>query len=946
MNQNLHLKLLGLIFCLSSAQFCWSQTLLSLNKTTTASTTEGTFNASLATDASGTTFWSSQSADNKQWLTVDLGVACDVDKLQIKFADGRYAVTFDIVFSLDGTTWDTVRTIPPTNTSAVLWVNGLPGVARYVRFSGREKANPAGYRIADFKVYGYATSSVAKKTAMDSVSNRLNRGYIGETENLSTWLTSMQANGKWPNVPPAGQPSVPGQMNYGGTGWTSHALRLMRLARAYRTPSNVLYNNSQVPAKLMLGYRHLIDAHYTSPTNWHDTTVRVPNNLIIGLMMMKGAPGFSKDSLFLYAHYILDDIDNASHKGVNRTWVAGIVARKGLVLDRYQVAERGFLNVGIAMDLAGSSVEEGIRNDDSFHQHRSQIQNWSYGEFMIIDAVSYIRALEGTMLSPTITSTQRQNLRNMMLGSSQLLGYRNAVDFGTVGRAISGAGATANISSSVLDVQKLNDPSFAAQYDAWKNNLTGGAFPVIGAKFFWKSAMLTSHGANFYLSAKVMSTRVRGTESYSGENLKGYNLPLGATNIMTTGDEYYDVFPTWNWSRIPGTTSEMSETAASTATGFKEGYLYGSNVFGGGLSVNEAGILAYEHTDYKGVTAKKAYFFMENMMVCLGNGITAAKSNEVVTTVNQTKSVGTITYNNPSITLTVDSISSNTLNWVHHNNVGYLFPSGGYMSLTNKNQSGSWSSINTKASSTVLNTLMFNLYVRHSATPTNRSYYYIVAPNKQASDMTVLAANHGFVVESNTASIQAIKHTGTNQYGVIFYAPGQITIDGLLIKSDKKAIVLIRKYTSSYRLTVADPEYTGATIKITLNQNLSGTGAVYASGQTVITVPLGSGEEKGKPVNGHYTINSTSFAAQASSNGSLIKKEGIETITIYPNPVTQTLTVSGISQRAVIAVYDVLGRKYGSAVGNSIDVSGLSKGIYLLKINEEGKLITKKFIKE
>ncbi len=952
MNQNLRLKLLSLMLCLGIVQLSRAQTLISLNKTTTASTTEGTYNASYATDASGTTFWSSQSANVNQWLTVDLGQNCDVDKLQINFADGRLATSFNILFSSNGTTWDTVCSIP-SNASSSVWVYGLPGVARFVRFSGILRANPAGYRVSDFKIYGYAISTVAKKAAMDSISNRLNRGYAVETDNsLNVLVTSMQANGKWPDPAPAGQPGVPGQMNYSGTGWTSHALRLGRLARAYRTPTNVLYNNAQIPGKLMLGYRHLINAHYTSPDNWHDTTVRVPNNLIIGLMLMKGVPSFPKDSLFLYAHYILDDTDNAGHRGVNRTWVGGITARKGMVLDRYQVAEKGFLNVGSAMELAGSSVEEGIRNDDSFHQHRSQIQNWSYGEFMITDAVSYIRALEGTMLSSTITSTQRENLRNMMLGSSQLLGYRSAVDFGTLGRAISGLGATANISASVLDVQKLNDPTFAVQYEAWKTNLTGGAFPIIGAKFFWKSAMVTSHGANFYLSAKVMSSRVRGTESYQGANLKGYNLPLGATNIMTTGSQYYDIFPTWNWSRVPGTTSEMSAAAASTATGFTDGYLYGTNNFGGGLSVNEAGILAYEHTNYKGVAAKKAYFFLENMMVCLGNGITATKSNEVVTTVNQTKSVGTITYNNASTTLSVDSISSNTLNWVHHNNVGYLFPAGGYMSLTNKNQSGSWSSIEANALPTVLTTLMFNLYVRHSATPINRSYYYIVAPNKQASDMTTLAANHGFVVESNTSSIQAIRHAGTNQYAVVFYAAGQITIDGLLIKSDKKAIVLVRKYTTSYRLTVADPEYTGSIIKITLNQNLSGTGAVYASGQTVITVPLASGEDKGKPVTGHYAINSGSFAIQTLSNSgsdeTSLKKAAfsVETVTLYPNPTTSTLNILGVSEKAVVDVYDTFGRKGISVVGNSINVSELANGVYLLKINDQGKLTIKKFIKE
>ena len=925
---------LGLMLSFGVAPFASAQILISLNKTTTATSTEGAFTASNATDASGTTFWSSTSTDIKQSLTVDLGQNYDVDKLQINFSDGRLATTFDILFSLNGTSWDTVRTITG-NTKLSNWIYGLPGLARYVRFHGRAKANAAGYRVSDFKVYGYATTTAAQKTAMDSVANRLGRGYAAtETADLSDYIDKMQANGKWP-------------INYSDKAWTSHALRLGRIARAYRNPNNVLYNDPRVPAKFMLGFRYFINAHFTS-TNWHDTVVRAPNNLIIGLMLMKGAPGFPKDSLYLYAHYMMDHTDSLAHQGVNKTWVAGITARKGLVLDRYPVAKKGFDNVAGSLEIANASLQEGLRKDNSFHQHRNQIQNWSYGESMIIDQVNYIRAAESTLFSATFTAQQRTNLSNMMLGGSQLLGYRNVVDFGTLGREISRPSATANISSSVLDVQKLNDPSNAARYDAWKNNLSGASYPVIGANFFWKSAMLTSHGPNYYLSAKIMSNRVRGTESLNGENLKGYNLPLGATNIMTSGNEYYDIFPTWNWSRIPGTTSEMSAAAASTATGFTGGYLYGTNTFGGGVSVNEVGTLAYEHTNYKGISAKKAYFFMENMMVCLGNGITGTKSNEVVTTVNQTKSVGPITYNNPSTTLTVDSISLNTLNWVNHDNVGYLFPSGGYMSITNKNQSGSWFSINDDIPDAPLQTQMFNLYVRHSATPVNRSYYYIVAPNKQASDMTSLAANHGFVVESNTLSIQALRHVGTKQYAVVFYAPGQITIDGLLIKSDKKAIVMIRKYSSSYRLTVADPEYTGSTIKITLNQNVSGEGAVYAAGQTVITMPLGSGENTGKPETRSYAVNSGSLLASSPSSLALSKVEDPlnETITLYPNPSSTSLQISGISDQAVIVVYDVLGHKYNNATGRMVDVSKLAKGIYFLQINDNGKRTAKKFIKE
>lgn len=79
-------------------------------------------------------------------------------------------------------------------------------------------------------------------------------------------------------------------------------------------------------------------------------------------------------------------------------------------------------------------------------------------------------------------------------------------------------------------------------YEAWKRHIGGESFPVPGNTHFWKSNIMTHHGSDYYMSAKVISVRTNGTEMLNGQNLKGYYLPLGATNIMTTGHEYDDAF--------------------------------------------------------------------------------------------------------------------------------------------------------------------------------------------------------------------------------------------------------------------------------------------------------------------------------------------------------------------------------------------------------------------
>lgn len=919
--------------CITSAAI--AQPVVSTNKPVTVSSTENaSYPGSNAVDGSTSTFWSSASNNYNQWLYVDLGANYDVDKVEISFADGRYATTLDLLFSTNASTWTTMRTIPSGNTSDVVTFTGLTGTSvRYVKFNGRGRANPAGYRIADFKVWASEPTTPAQQAELNTVTDRFLAHYSGkETANLTAYINGMQPNGQFSNI------------DYSGTGWTRHALYLNRMAQAYTTPGNVSYQDPSIPGKVMLGMRHLITANYTS-SNWHDVQVRVPNNLAVALMLMKSL--IPMDSTLAYADLLGDYTANAAHKGVNRTWVSGILIRKGLITDRYTVAYKGYLNVVKGLELTALNDDEGVMIDHSFHQHHDQLYTGGYGKQLVEEEVIYLRMARGTSFEPFFTSTYRQNLTNLMLNGLRVIGYRGSVDFGSVGRGVASPGTTATTSAAILDTQKLNDPGNAVAYEDWKAHRNGGVYSPIGAKYFWKSSILTSHGSNFYLSAKVISTRTEGTEQLNNENLKGYNLPLGATNIMTTGTEYFDIFPTWHWGRIPGTTSEMSEAPEAVKDGFTNGYLTGTNTFGGGVSWSDDGVIAYEH-NYKGISAKKAYFFMENMMVCMGNSITGTKSNEVVTTVNQTKSVGPITYNDPSTTLSVDSISSNTLQWVHHNNVGYLFPQGGYMSLTNKTQTGNWKSIHNSGTTTTQSNLMFNLYVRHSPTPTNRTYYYIVAPDKQASDMPALATGHGFVNVVNSSTVQAIRNTIHTKYAVVFYAPGQVTMDdGLIVKSNKKAIVIIKKYSTNYRISVADPVYAESSIVITLNRELSGSGTSFSNGETAITFTMPSGDMRGSTANGFYPIVSGSLMKQAYKAAAASASEEVGTVAIYPNPASSVLKIRGVSIDAMLEVFDQSGRIRKTGRGNSIDVSGLAAGgSYFVRITDGGKVISRQFIKQ
>jgi hypothetical protein len=227
-----------------------------------------------------------------------------------------------------------------------------------------------------------------------------------------------------------------------------------------------------------------------------------------------------------------------------------------------------------------------------------------------------------------------------------------------------------------------------------------------------------------------------------------------------------------------------------------------------------------------------------------------------------------------------------------------------------------------------------------------------VAPDKQASDMTALAANHGIVSTSNTTSIQAIRKDGTyTKYAVVFYAAGQVDMgDGLIVKSNKKAIVFIKKYPSNYRVSVADPLYTESSIVITLNKELMGTDIVYSGGESAITFNLPTGDSKGSTLTKFCTRTGSGLLASGTAQTGATANDltaADEKIVVYPNPVASTLKITGVSANALVEIYDPSGVKYKTARGNTIDVSALRSGVlYSVTISDNGKRTIRKFLKQ
>ena len=102
-------------------------------------------------------------------------------------------------------------------------------------------------------------------------------------------------------------------------------------------------------------------------------------------------------------------------------------------------------------------------------------------------------------------------------------------------------------------------------------------------------------------------------------------------------------------------------------------------------------------------------------------------------------------------------------------------------------------------------------------------------------------------------------------------------------------------------------------------------------------------------VGGYFTdFNGTTANRIIRLNGTpTLSSEDFEKnkIIIYPNPVKETIYIAN-NEKLEYKIFDIMGKQILYGVDNQINVSSLEKGIYLLKLKSDTKIITQKFIKE
>jgi chondroitin AC lyase len=336
----------------------------------------------------------------------------------------------------------------------------------------------------------------------------------------------------------------------------------------------------------------------------------------------------------------------------------------------------------------------------------------------------------------------------------------------------------------------------------------------------------------------LSSTRVIGAETCNGENLLGLHLGDGVTYFYRTGAEYTDLFPVWDWRRLPGTTCRQDQgSLVPNPTACRN-----RSSFVGGLSDGRCGLAAMEYVR-DSLHARKAWFFLERAVVCLGAGIECSDPEAVLTSVNQCMLNGRVALgaNQQVSDLPKGERLSRDLQWVHHDGIGYIFVNPTTVTVSAQTQQGNWRQVHSRESARMVEREVFSLWIDHGSKPHDARYAYLVVPDVDVSALPSLCQSLPVTILQQTASTLAISSRDGKLVQAVFFEPGRLAWGNVSsIEVDTPCLVAFDSTADKFYLYVADPTHTRKAVTLRLAGQYTGHDATYmeSKGQTELTVSL------------------------------------------------------------------------------------------------------------
>lgn len=637
------------------------------------------------------------------------------------------------------------------------------------------------------------------------------------------------------------------------TNWTpiKHIERLSDFGYAYTNEKNKYYQNEDLYQKIVKGLEYWYDVDSESDNWWHNQ-ISEPQKLGVLLIQMRIGKKQIPQELETKILKRIQETggDPAKWTGANRTDIALHWIYRSCLTQNEADLKTAIDNV---FNPVVYTTEEGFQHDNSYFQHGEQLYIGGYGDEILKGVTQVASYALGTQYQ---LDKEKVELLSKFMRETYYRAVRGQnMSFDVVGRSVSRPGllnkrTTATYAKRMIDI----DPTHADEYKAIiarLNRKQPADYQVTASHTHYFRGDYSLHVRPQYnFDVRLASTRTKKCEYGNKENLKTYFMSDGCTNITQTGDEYFNIFPVWNWCHIPGTTAPQLEKVPMDP---KAWGVLGTSTYAGGVSDSIYGATAYAYMDTNpevNTGAKKSWYFFDNEVVCLGAGIQSTSTYPVHTTVNQCFLKGGILVDkgDKEETLANGSHTLQAPQWVLHDKIGYFFPQKEEVFLTAQTQSGRWYDINTSKSKKEEKMDVFTLGINHGVGPKDGSYAYIVVPGKtSAQEMKAYQKKNAIEILSNNPKIQAVRNTKLNVWMVTFFEAGTFKHKELSVTVDKPCVLMVKDINAkSANLHIADPGQTQSPIQVelkigkkkqVLTADFSQTG-IYAGATKQYTVKL------------------------------------------------------------------------------------------------------------
>lgn len=599
---------------------------------------------------------------------------------------------------------------------------------------------------------------------------------------------------------------------------TAHLERLRTVVNAYTDKGGSFYGNPQIFAKIQQALVFWADQDPKSENWWHND-ISVPQKLGELLISLRYGterlPKALEDTL-------LERMKRGSAEektGANKTDIATHYLYRALLTsdpDLLQLAVDQLFEPIALVDGV-----EGLQHDYSYLQHGPQLYISGYGAVYLTSIINVAKYVAGTDYA---LSEAKLNLFSKFYREVYLKTLRSKyIDFNVEGRGISRKNILKKNEIYRIRTAKLIDPKNEKEWDDILLRVDSSRAPSYGVipyhQHFWKGDYTLHVRPNYSFNVRIASERTNRSEAGNKENLLGRYLSDGATNIQVNGPEYFNIMPLWEWDKIPGTTSVNNENDLPLEKFWGHP---GDNAYAGGVSDRRYGATAYQLT-YDGVSAKKAWFFFDDEVVCLGTDIRSETDKNITTTLNQAWLQGKISTSGPKVTSEeVNHLHFADNDWLFHDGVAYLFPQATDAYVSTQVQTGAWFDINNSFGKEEQSGSVFKSWIDHGKRPQGADYAYIVVPGLKNTG-AVKRYNNPIEIVQNNKSAQAIFHKKLAIAQVAFYEAGSVKVNGINITVDKPVILMLKSIKGNEKeLLLADPLQKEKKVMVILEDTASG----------------------------------------------------------------------------------------------------------------------------